>query len=155
MPGLRRDDVRPLSGKDQIVALGADLTSVKCKGEWLSVGLSVDAQEGNPRMCLTGDHSLGNGDPATTAFLSAPNVGTPFVSLGTNFPAGNTNCVGWLDRMHRQRGNVVMGDGSVDCLSRARLQDTLKKLGGPGRAVGIFTGGSPNSPPGVNRVQLP
>jgi hypothetical protein len=29
-----------------VAALGADLTSVKCKGEWLSVGLSVDAQEG-------------------------------------------------------------------------------------------------------------
>ena len=26
--------------------MGADLTSVKCKGEWLSVGVSVDAQEG-------------------------------------------------------------------------------------------------------------
>jgi len=26
--------------------LGADLTSVKCKGEWLTVGVSVDAQDG-------------------------------------------------------------------------------------------------------------
>ena len=46
VPGLRRNAVALPTGKDRVVALGADLTSVKCKGEWLSVGVSVDAQEG-------------------------------------------------------------------------------------------------------------
>jgi len=45
-PGLRRNAVSLPVGKDRVAALGADLTSVKCKGEWLSVGVSVDAQEG-------------------------------------------------------------------------------------------------------------
>ena len=45
-PGLRRDAVSLPVGKGRVAALGADLTSVKCKGEWLSVGVSVDAQEG-------------------------------------------------------------------------------------------------------------
>ena len=44
--GLRRDKVRLPAGKDKVVAMGADLTSVKCKGEWLSLGVTVDAQEG-------------------------------------------------------------------------------------------------------------
>lgn len=52
VPGLRRDDVRLPAGKDKVVAMGADLTSVKCKGEWLSLGITVDAQEG---MALTVD----------------------------------------------------------------------------------------------------
>ena len=46
VPGLRRDAVRLPAGKGKVAALGADLTSVKCKGEWLSVGVTVDAQEG-------------------------------------------------------------------------------------------------------------
>jgi hypothetical protein len=46
VPGLRRDDVRLSVGKRKVAAMGADLTSVKCKGEWLSVGVTVDAQDG-------------------------------------------------------------------------------------------------------------
>lgn len=46
VPGLRRDAVLVPGMKSKVSALGADLTSVKCKGEWLSVGVTVDAQEG-------------------------------------------------------------------------------------------------------------
>ena len=44
--GLRRNAVRLQAGKSKVVAMGADLTSVKCAGEWLSVGVAVDAQDG-------------------------------------------------------------------------------------------------------------
>jgi hypothetical protein len=40
--GMRRDAI----ASSQVGAIGADLTSVKCKGEWLTVGVSVDAIEG-------------------------------------------------------------------------------------------------------------
>lgn len=46
VPGLRRDAVRLTAGKRKVAALGADLTSVKCNGDWLSVGVAVDAQDG-------------------------------------------------------------------------------------------------------------
>ena len=46
VPGLRRDVVSLPVGKSRVAVLGADLTSIKCNGEWLSVGVSVDAQEG-------------------------------------------------------------------------------------------------------------
>jgi hypothetical protein len=46
VPGLRRDAVRLPAGQAVVAALGADLTSVKCKGEWLTVGVGVDALGG-------------------------------------------------------------------------------------------------------------
>jgi hypothetical protein len=42
--GLRREAVR--HGGGRVVALGTDLTSVRCRGEWLTVGISVDAVKG-------------------------------------------------------------------------------------------------------------
>jgi hypothetical protein len=42
--GLRREAVR--RGGGRIVALGADLTNVRCAGQWLTVGVSVDAVRG-------------------------------------------------------------------------------------------------------------
>jgi len=42
--GLRREAVG--RGGGRVVALGTDLTSVRCRGEWLTVGVSVDAVQG-------------------------------------------------------------------------------------------------------------
>jgi hypothetical protein len=57
--GLRREAVR--RGGGRIAALGADLTSVRCRGQWLTVGLSVDAVKGT---VLSLD-LLPNGETAT------------------------------------------------------------------------------------------
>jgi hypothetical protein len=46
VPGLRRDAVRLPVGQALVAALGADLTSLKCQGEWLTVAVSVDAVGG-------------------------------------------------------------------------------------------------------------
>lgn len=46
VPGLRRAAVTPAPGGRAVAALGADLTSVRCHGEWLTVGVSVDALGG-------------------------------------------------------------------------------------------------------------
>ena len=46
VPGLRRDVVQLPRGQALLAALGADLTSVKCKGQWVEVGVSVDAVAG-------------------------------------------------------------------------------------------------------------
>jgi hypothetical protein len=46
VPGLRRDAVQVPPGQRLVAAVGADLTSVKCAGEWLTVGVSVDALSG-------------------------------------------------------------------------------------------------------------
>jgi len=57
--GLRREAVR--QGGGRIAALGADLTSVRCRGQWLTVGISVDAVRGT---VLSLD-LLPNGEAAT------------------------------------------------------------------------------------------
>jgi len=57
--GLRREAVR--HGGGRVVGLGVDLTSVRCRGEWLTVGLSVDAVQGT---VLSLD-LLPNGEAAT------------------------------------------------------------------------------------------
>jgi transposase-like protein len=44
--GLRREDVRLSVGQTLVAALGADLTAVKCKGKWVTVGVGVDAAAG-------------------------------------------------------------------------------------------------------------
>ena len=121
----------------------------------VSYFVGVDASETLPRMFLTGDHNLGgNGNPPTTAFLSAPSSGTPFVSLGTNFVANQGPA--WLNNMHAVQGNVGMADGSVEWFSRTNLQAALKSSGDTSRAAGPFalaTGTSSGT--GCNRVQLP
>jgi hypothetical protein len=57
--GLRREAVA--RGGGRIVALGADLTGVRCAGQWLTVGISVDAVRGT---VLSLD-LLPNGEAAT------------------------------------------------------------------------------------------
>jgi len=44
--GLRREEVQVSTAQLLVSALGADLTSVKCKGEWLTVGVTTDAVVG-------------------------------------------------------------------------------------------------------------
>jgi prepilin-type N-terminal cleavage/methylation domain-containing protein/prepilin-type processing-associated H-X9-DG protein len=118
--------------------------------------VGVDEQETYPSMFLAGDHNLGSGNPPATAYLSAPATGTPFVSLGTNFPAVNQS-VGWMDNMHSKMGNVALADGSVQEFSRSRLQSALANSGDAGQVAnpGPFVAAPGCSPAGVNRIQLP
>jgi prepilin-type N-terminal cleavage/methylation domain-containing protein/prepilin-type processing-associated H-X9-DG protein len=122
----------------------------------VSYFVGVDAQETYPRMLLTGDHNLGDGNPPTTPWLMGPSTGTPFHSSGTNFPAGNLY-VGWTAAAHDKQGNVGLADGSVECFSRSRLQEAVKNSGDPGHptAPGVFTASAGASPAGYNRIQLP
>src|SRR5205814_2982467 len=57
--GLRREAVR--RGGGRVAGVGVDMTSVRCRGEWLTVGLSVDAVQGT---VLSLD-LLPNGETAT------------------------------------------------------------------------------------------
>jgi prepilin-type processing-associated H-X9-DG protein len=106
-------------------------------------------------MFLTGDHNLGNGNPPTQVFDDVP-PSIFFTSLGTNFAGANSvNGVGWADNMHSKQGNVGLADGSVQGFSKTRLQEALQNSGDTGTTAGLFSLQSPNSPLGVNRIQLP
>lgn len=64
VPGLRRQQV---FGGLRTPALGADVTSVKCRGRWLPLGLSVDATTG---LVLTVDELAGQDSAELLAWLS-------------------------------------------------------------------------------------
>jgi prepilin-type N-terminal cleavage/methylation domain-containing protein/prepilin-type processing-associated H-X9-DG protein len=121
--------------------------------------IGVDAQDTSPQMFLTGDHNLGDGANPPTAYYNAAPGGTQAGSeanacrvLGTNFPANNNTTVGWLDNMHQKQGNVGLADGSVQQLSRSKLQEGLKNSGDGGSSGGNGQWAAKN---GVNRIQFP
>ena len=118
--------------------------------------VGVDALETYPQMFLIGDHNLGSGNPPPQPYLAAPAIGTPCVSLGTNFPPGNL-AVGWMDNMHSKMGNVGLADGSAQQYSHYGLQAALQNSGDAGQMMnpGPFVAAPGCSPSGVNRIQLP
>jgi len=129
----------------------------------VSYALGVDAQDTFPQMILTGDHNMGTGaiPPASEFQPSAAatqGAGTTFASLGTNFQSGNT-LVGWTDALHSKQGNLGISDGSVQQVTRTKLQDQLKNSGDPGgntyTAQNTFSVASGHSPVGYNRIQYP
>jgi transposase-like protein len=63
VPGLKRDQV--FAGA-KTPALGGDLTSVKCKGEWLTLGITVDAISG---LALTIDALSAEDSKALTEWI--------------------------------------------------------------------------------------
>jgi len=63
VPGLKREKL--LEGY-QTKAVGADVTSVRCNGEWLTVGIAVDAVNG---MVLSIDHLPGEDAEQLQAWL--------------------------------------------------------------------------------------
>jgi prepilin-type N-terminal cleavage/methylation domain-containing protein len=56
------------------------------------------------------------------------------ISLGAAFPA-NATAPGWTAKMHRQRGDVLLGDSSVHSLSSSRLRQTLTQTGDPVNSI--------------------
>jgi prepilin-type N-terminal cleavage/methylation domain-containing protein/prepilin-type processing-associated H-X9-DG protein len=108
----------------------------------LSYFVGIDSQETYPQMFLSGDHNIGDGNPPTSVYRVS-------TALGTNFVAPNGP--GWTDSQHQKQGNVGLADGSVQQLSRSRLQEALKNSGDS-----FHTPAGPNSfPVGVNRIQFP
>jgi len=139
-----------------IVPLGTATTVPYTNDLNTSYFVGVDAQETYPGMFLTGDHNLGSGNPPAVPYLAAPAAGTPFVSVGTNFPP-NSATVGWMANMHDRMGNVGLADGSVQEYSRYTLQSALMNSGdvGPRPNYAPFAAAPGCSPAGINRTQLP
>jgi prepilin-type N-terminal cleavage/methylation domain-containing protein len=124
----------------------------------ISYFVGVDATPFSPGMFLSGDHNIGSDGNIVPlrGFVTPPTTYSPDfkLMLGTNFTANAGP--GWLDTMHSKRGNVVLGDCSVQQLDRDHLQALLQSSGDRGASsVGpIF-----RNPPGCqgfsNRLQFP
>jgi len=126
----------------------------------VSYFVGVDANDTNPQMFLAGDHNMGAGaNPPNSPFQPGTTANQMYaVALGTNFPSGNINLVGWLDNMHSKQGNVGLADGSVQQFSRSRLQEGLRNSGDNGQAPSagwIVAPGHLPANPQINRLQFP
>jgi len=91
----------------------------------------VDAKPTNPRAVVSGDHTLGNGNPARLFQSATAKNEFPFQALGffRDGPTANGWNGGFTENTHSRMGNVALSDGSVQRLSRSRLQDTLANTG--------------------------
>jgi competence protein ComGC len=120
--------------------------------------VGVDSTFSTPAMFLAGDHNLGSDGHLTPlgGFVGLPLIYRPDfkISMGTNFVANQGP--GWLDTMHSKRGNVVMGDSSVQQFNRDQMQQALRNSGdyggGPGPNFSLAAGSTGS---GQNRLQFP
>jgi len=80
----------------------------------ISYFLSLDADETQPQMFLSGDSNLEvDGKP----------VGPGLLNLWTN------SALGWTADRHNRQGNICLADGSVQQLSNAKLREQLAVTG--------------------------
>lgn len=83
------------------------------RDENISYFVGLEASQTNPQSMLAGDRNVTNGSPGNDRLCL----------LTTNQP------VGWTKDIHQHAGNVVFGDGSVQQVDSAGLQQVLRKSG--------------------------
>jgi len=82
--------------------------------DWnISYFVGLDASETNSKSLLTGDRNITNGSSGKDRILF----------LTTNQPEG------WTKEIHQHWGNLMLGDGSVQQVDSAGLQQTLRDSG--------------------------
>jgi prepilin-type processing-associated H-X9-DG protein len=80
---------------------------------------------------LSGDRNIYNSAKANAGMYPyGCSPSSEPVSLGSTF-TGNATAPGWTDRMHRQRGNVLFMDSSVQRFSSSQLRQALTQSGDP------------------------
>ena len=102
-------------------------------GTTLSYSVGTDAAETYPQSFLSSDRNMTNSGSNPVRDANAEikaNQGPLDMGNGAN-AAGITlaNKAGWDNNVHQNQGNAVMGDGSVQQLSSARLRDQLRNSG--------------------------
>lgn len=144
-----------------VIPFGSANTTPFTNDLQVSYFVGVDAQDTFPQMFLDGDHNMGNGNPPVTGYLwNLPTAGTVSgnFSMGTNFNASPSG-PGWMDNMHSKQGNVGLADGSVQQMSRSKMQEGLRNTSDAGQgatnpAFPIAPGSQPLGV-GVNRLEFP
>jgi len=91
----------------------------------LSYFVGITATEENPQSILAGDRNL---------LLNGNSISNTVLTFTTN----SSRNVAWDGRIHRQAGNVSLGDGSVQQVSSGRLREHFRDAaasGGPQKLV--------------------
>jgi prepilin-type N-terminal cleavage/methylation domain-containing protein len=117
-------------GTPKIVNCPADSSHSPAQTNWqgyqlqgnatLSYFVGIDAKETEPQMLLSGDRNVTNTtlNPSTGAGY---NIVGYFISN-----AVSQTTAGWSKSMHKNNGNVVLGDGSVQQHTSSRLREQFR-----------------------------
>lgn len=79
----------------------------------VSFFIGLDSKGDFPRSFLAGDRNLTNGTVSQSGMFE----------FSTNSPSG------WTDELHRQQGNIALGDGSVQKVSAMRVRQVVGDTG--------------------------
>ncbi len=100
--------------------------------------VGYDAQDTFPQMILSGDRNLTNNAVGSTTI---PPAGIPgnglLIRFGTNQPPVPNPGAGYDKNVHQTAGNVLLGDGSVQPVTTARLREQLKTSGNDNNDIGV------------------
>jgi hypothetical protein len=99
----------------------------------ISYLIGLDAQDTMPMTILAGDRNITNDFPTKVAFpIQANGI---YAKLGTNhtYKVG----AGFSKDTHQNAGNLVLGDGSVQQATSAKLKEQLKNSGDDNNYVSI------------------
>ena len=119
-------------------------TSAGLKNKGVSYTVGYDALDTYPQMILSGDRNMTNNAAGSNpGDYKGPYANTPaamVVQFGTNQITTAATGAGYDKNVHQSSGNVLLGDGSVQQVTGARLRDQLKNSGDPGNANIIAIG---------------
>jgi prepilin-type N-terminal cleavage/methylation domain-containing protein len=99
----------------------------------ISYLIGLDAQDTSPMMVLSGDRNITNDAPTKVVFpIQANGI---YAKLWTNhtYKVG----AGFSKDTHQNAGNLVLGDGSVQQATSAKLKEQLKNSGDDNNYVSI------------------
>ena len=99
----------------------------------ISYFIGMDASEENPQTILGGDRNVTRNVDVTTpaAKEDLSKEGKTVVKLGwttdlVKDPGNKENKIGFSTKVHQQAGNILLGDGSVQQVTSAKLREQLR-----------------------------
>ena len=97
--------------------------------------IGLDAQDTSPQMILAADRNITNDAPTVVQWPQVANTRGIYAKLWTNHTAKSG--AGFTKDTHQNAGNLVLGDGSVQQATSAKLKEQLKNSGDDNNFVSI------------------
>ncbi|MBI2949086.1 MAG: type II secretion system protein [Verrucomicrobia bacterium] len=112
----------------------------RLRNKAVSFFVGFEADETRPQSILSGDRNITNVAGPRGQAVRKDVDRSEIIRLGTNHTSKAG--AGWTRDLHQQQGNLVLGDGSVQQISTARLRAQLGETGNTDNLTG-FPGQSP------------
>lgn len=118
------------SDSDRTVATNFGGIMRNANNKNISYFIGIDASEENPQTVLGGDRNVTRDVNVTTATkedLSKEGKSViKMTAAQTKDPNNKLNTIGFTTKLHQQAGNILLGDGSVQQVTSAKLREQLR-----------------------------